>query len=127
MTTTELDHYRQTLEAKQRELSGVLRNRDEIVIEKAPDPIDSVQLTGERELAIRTLDRDTGLLRQVRTALFRITNQTYGLCVSCEEDISPKRLKALPWAHLCIACQEKADAAKIHGGYGDLFEEASVA
>ncbi|HXJ88275.1 MAG TPA: TraR/DksA C4-type zinc finger protein [Candidatus Binatia bacterium] len=27
----------------------------------------------------------------------------------CEDEIAPKRLKAIPWAELCIGCQEKAD------------------
>jgi DnaK suppressor protein len=39
-------------------------------------------------------------------ALDRFGNQTYGLCATCEQRISPKRLAALPWARYCIACQE---------------------
>ncbi len=69
MTKVELEKYKNILEAKQAELSGSLRNRDEIVIEKAPDALDEVQLAGERELAIRNLDRDSNMLRQIRRAL----------------------------------------------------------
>jgi len=109
MNRTELDKYKAMLEAKQAELSGGLRNRDEIAIEKTPDALDEVQLAGERELAIRNLDREASLLRNVRAALFRINDGSYGVCLHCEEEIKPKRLDAVPWAGYCIRCQEAAD------------------
>jgi DnaK suppressor protein len=45
----------------------------------------------------------------VRAALFRINDGSSGVCLRCEEDIKPKRLDAVPWAGLCIHCQEAAD------------------
>ena len=90
MTKAELEKYKNILEAKRAELTGALRNRDEIVIEKAPDALDEVQLAGERELAIRNLDRDSNMLRQIRRALARIADGSYGVCLHCEEDISPE-------------------------------------
>jgi len=66
MTKNEFEKYRNMLEAKQSELSANLRNRGDIAIEKTADAIDEVQLAGERELAIRNLDRDSNLLRKVR-------------------------------------------------------------
>src|SRR5579862_7102577 len=113
MTNTELTKFRNILGTKQVELTGLLRNRDEIVIEKAPDALDEVQQMGERELALRNLDRDSGLLRQIRRALARIPNETFGLCLHCEEDISPKRMAAVPWASFCITCQEQIDRREI--------------
>jgi len=101
------------LRAKQTDLSRSLRNRDEIVVENAPDPLDHVQLMEEREFAIRNLDRDSNALRQIRRALLRIVDGTYGVCQHCEEDILPKRLTAVPWASLCIKCQEKLDRQEI--------------
>jgi DnaK suppressor protein len=109
MNRTELDKYKAVLEAKQAELSRGLRNRDEIVIEKTPDALDEVQLAGERELAIRNLDREASLLRHVRGALSRIADGSYGTCMHCEEEIKIKRIEAVPWAAFCIRCQEAAD------------------
>src|SRR5579871_6263450 len=109
MTQTELEKYKKLLEVKQAELSNGLRNREDIAIEKTPDAIDEVQLAGERELAIRNLDRESNLLRQVRAALARIADGSYGTCLHCEEDISPKRLNAVPQTPYCIKCQEAAD------------------
>ncbi len=66
-------------------------------------------MQAERDFAIRNLDRDSRLLREVRTALLRIHVGCFGTCVDCEEPITPKRLAALPWAARCIQCQEVAD------------------
>ena len=124
MTKTELAKYKQGLEARQAELAGVLRNRDGITIEKSPDALDEVQNAAERELAIRNLDRESNLLRNVRAALRRIDEGAYGICVHCEEEISPKRLNAVPWTPYCIACQEAADRAQEEGN--DSLEELLV-
>ena len=113
MTSTETERLTSLLLARQMELSRSLRNRGEIVIEKAFDALDEVQLKEERELAIRNLDRDSHALRQIHGALFRIANGTYGMCLHCEEDISPKRMAAVPWAAFCIKCQEKIDHREI--------------
>ena len=112
MTKTEVNKFKQILETKRKELAVVLRNRDGIAIEKSPDALDEVQHAAERELAIRNLDRDSNLLRQVKAALQRIDDGNYGTCLHCEEDISPKRLNAVPWAAYCIQCQEIADSNK---------------
>jgi DnaK suppressor protein len=109
MNQTELEKYKEILEAKQAELSMGLRNRDEIAIEKTPDALDEVQQAGERELAIRNLDREATLLRNVRAALRRIADGSYGVCQHCDEEIKPKRLQAVPWTMYCIRCQEAAD------------------
>jgi DnaK suppressor protein len=101
---------------KQTELSGSICSRDDIVIEKASDSFDEVQLMGERELAIRNLDRVAAVLRQVRQAIARIDDGSYGVCLQCEEDISPKLLTALPWAGFCIRCQEQIDCLQTDEG-----------
>lgn len=41
---------------------------------------------------------------QVRAALLRIENGTYGTCAACGDDIAADRLKALPTATRCISC-----------------------
>jgi DnaK suppressor protein len=105
----EIDGFQEILERTAGELAQVLRTRDGIAIEKSADQMDEVQYASERELAIRNADRESTLLRQVRAALRRIHDGTFGLCVDCEWAISPKRLAAVPWASRCIECQDAAD------------------
>jgi DnaK suppressor protein len=86
-----MDGAQEILERTAAELAQVLRSRDGIAIEKSADQMDEVQYALERELAIRNADR------------------TFGVCVECEYEISPKRLLAVPWASRCIECQDAAD------------------
>ena len=123
MTQTELNKYKAMLEAKQAELSAGLRNREDIAIEKTPDAIDEVQLAGERELAIRNLDRESNLLRNVKGALVRVADGSYGVCMHCEEDIKAKRLDAVPWTKYCIKCQEAADRHEFETESGDTMDQ----
>lgn len=124
MTKTELNKFKKILEDKQDELERVVRNRDAITIEKSADALDEVQHASERELAIRNLDRESNLLRNVRGALRRIDEGSFGVCLHCEEEISPKRLNAVPWAAYCIHCQEQAD--KNRDDSNDMFDEMLV-
>jgi DnaK suppressor protein len=125
MTKTEINKYKMILETKRRELEGNVRNREGIAIEKTPDALDEVQHAAERELAIRNLDRESNLLRNVRGALRRIEDGTYGVCMHCEEDINIKRVNAVPWTPYCISCQEIAD--RRNEEFSEEFDELMVA
>jgi DnaK suppressor protein len=127
MTKNELDKFKKILEDRQRELEQIVRNRDAITIEKSADALDEVQHASERELAIRNLDRESNLLRNVRSALRRLEDGTFGICMHCEEEISPKRLNAVPWAAFCIQCQEQADRNQDNGEefFDDLLVNAA--
>ena len=97
------------LERKEAELVRVLRERGGIAIERSADPMDEIQYASERDLAIGNVDRESTLLRDVRAALQRIHNGSFGTCEECELSIGSKRLAAVPWAQRCILCQEAAD------------------
>jgi len=103
------------LERKQADLNRMLRKRDDIAIEKSADEMDQIQYASERELAIRNVDRESTLLRQVKAALKRIHDGSFGSCVECDSAISPKRLAAVPWAQRCIQCQDAVDRAGQEG------------
>jgi DnaK suppressor protein len=107
--SAEMSGVQEILERKEAELAQVLRRRDGIAIEKSADQMDEIQYATERELAMRNVDRESSLLRQVKAALARVHDGSFGACAECESAISPRRLAALPWALLCIQCQESAD------------------
>jgi DnaK suppressor protein len=83
--------------------------RDGIAIEKSADPMDEIQYATERDLAMRNADLESNQLRDVRAALRRIHDDSYGTCIECESAIGQKRLAAVPWASRCIKCQDAAD------------------
>jgi len=84
--------------------------------ENIPDPTDRATLESDRNFTLRIRDRERKLIGKIKDALERIENGTYGICESCEEDISDERLKARPVTTLCIACKKKQeDEEKIKG------------
>ncbi len=101
--------FQSILERKEAELAQTLRTRDGIAIEKSADQMDEIQCASERYMAMRNVDRDSDLLRNVRAALRRVRDGSFGTCVDCELTINPKRLAAVPWAARCIQCQDAAD------------------
>jgi DnaK suppressor protein len=116
--STGLGGVQEILDRKMAELVHVLRNRDGIAIEKSADQMDEIQYASERDLAIRNVDRESVLLRQVKAALGRIHDGSFGICIECDSAISPKRLAAVPWALRCIHCQEVADRDGQEAGDG---------
>jgi DnaK suppressor protein len=111
------NQYRRVLEAKRKELLSGTSDRDEIAIENAAEDFDRLQQQLNREVAIRNLDRQSTLLKSVQAALSRIEDESYGICLRCDEPIPEKRLQALPWAAYCVRCQEKIDAQKAAGEF----------
>jgi DnaK suppressor protein len=67
--------------------------------------------TKEFLFSLTTSERD--LLQQVDEALVRIAERTYGVCASCEDAMNLKRLEAVPWARLCISCQQKQESDQL--------------
>jgi DnaK suppressor protein len=109
----EIGRHQESLERKAAELARVLRSRYDIAIEKSADQMDEIQYASERDLAIRNVDRDSKLLREVRNALLRLRDGSFGICTECDSAIGPKRLAAIPWAARCVRCQEAADRGEI--------------
>jgi RNA polymerase-binding transcription factor len=93
---TELAGFQEILERKQAELTRVWRQRADIAIEKSADQMDEIQYASERDLAIRHVDRESTLLRQLKAALERIQDGSFGNWIDCDSKISPKRLAAVP-------------------------------
>jgi DnaK suppressor protein len=109
MKTIELENFRKILTIRQADLSDGRTNREAITIETAADELDRIQQAQERDFAMGAIDRDALRLREIRAALQRIDDGTFGMCINCEEEIAAKRLAAVPWAALCIVCQEVAE------------------
>jgi DnaK suppressor protein len=110
MTDTDRKQFLNVLQAKEADIATGLGRRDGLAVQAEADVFDEIQDAIERALLVRNLDHGSDLLREVRNAVERIENGEYGPCQECGEEINPKRLAAVPWAALCLRCQEKADA-----------------
>lgn len=102
---TAIEALRATLEARLSTL-GVEVARLEA---EASQPLDADW--SEQANQIEDMETSEGLeavrleeANQIRAALRRMDQGTYGSCANCGADISPARLQALPTATLCINC-----------------------
>lgn len=116
MDTTIMKKFENNLRTLEAEISRHVRQQDrsEIHIERTAEEMEQLALASARDIAVRTLDHNAHLLREVRAALTRIEEGTYGECLECEMKISERRLNAVPWARHCLACQERLD----HSAHG---------
>lgn len=123
MKQGDINRYKTLLMAKLEEILGKSRHREDIWIVESNDLIETVQLASDRELAIRTLERESTSLMQVGAALKRIDHGEFGICLECEEPISTKRLAAVPWAAYCLHCQQLQDTR----GSADAYQSQLAA
>ena len=109
MTTLELNEFSRILESRRFELQNRGRSRDVLNVEATPDELDRIQQASDHDFEVGNLQRSESQLREVQGAIRRIRDGVFGICANCEEEIGSKRLKALPLAPRCIACQEAED------------------
>jgi len=68
--------------------------------------------TMEREMAFSFASREGRFLHHLNEALGRIEKGSYGKCRTCDNDISIKRLEAVPHATQCIKCKNSEEKKK---------------
>ena len=97
-------------------LSAVEQGR-ETSIDDSADATDQAVLSYEKEFLFSRGTQTHGQLAQVKSALERMQDGTYGECIECGETIGAKRLEAVPWTSYCIACQEKIERGELAEAY----------
>lgn len=65
--------------------------------------------TYDREFSIGLASNERKLIYEIDDAVKKIEDGTYGICEECKNLISKTRLKAIPYARLCLKCQEKTE------------------
>ena len=93
------------LGTSQREAAGDLSAYSLHMADMATDNYD-------REFSLGLADKEQSVLHRIDSALEKIENNAFGLCEVCEKKISKVRLKAVPYAELCVPCQEKQEKKK---------------
>ena len=108
------DHMQKRLRKEQKVLSErieVERERVEPSQTANPDRADRAYDYAYRGRRMSLLEQLEDQLSEVKGALKRIDEGTYGICSNCGKAIMTERLEALPYAELCIDCQRKAGAS----------------
>jgi DnaK suppressor protein len=79
------------------------------VEERLADSVDQAAQQRERDLSRLFRARENVEIQKLALALDRMEQGSYGICLSCDGEISGKRLMAEPTALLCVDCQEKRE------------------
>jgi DnaK suppressor protein len=93
-------------------IKSINRNRltaEQITVENTEDEGDLATISHDRELLYNLHESDFQRLRFIQEALKALDRGQYGECVCCSKDINEKRLLAVPWATMCIGCQEETE------------------
>ncbi|HET8679888.1 MAG TPA: TraR/DksA C4-type zinc finger protein [bacterium] len=111
MLRSERDRLTEELEAIEEHLPEV----EQVSVEAGggydEDLADVASDTFEREKGFAIENSVQELLEQVEEALERMKDGTYGICEMCSQQIHPDRLRALPYARLCINCKAREEQA----------------
>ena len=91
-----------TLKKSQKEASGDISGYTYHMADVATD-------TYDREFSLGLASNERTFIYELDDALKKIEDGTYGVCEDCKAPISKTRLKAVPYARLCIKCQEKKE------------------
>jgi DnaK suppressor protein len=106
------------------------RNREaeeEILLEKTEDEGDLALISHNKELLYNLAETDFRRLKAIEDAIRRMDREEYGECASCGEDINDKRLVAVPWATLCIQCQEEAERERASESMAGVTRQTATA
>ena len=111
-----LEEVRELLEAEravyQEQATSLRAEADSLALEREPGDVQFDEESGEGGTV--TVDRERNLalsgqatlaVEEIDDALARIADKTYGYCERCFQPIPKPRLRALPYARLCVACK----------------------
>jgi DnaK suppressor protein len=111
-----LEHYKALLVAKEHELIS-RRGRSGVEEQATGDGAagdlgdDSVE-DAQKSLAFTEDEADAKVLDEIRLALDRVADGSYGRCLVDEQPIDEKRLAAIPWAKHCTKHQAEIEATQ---------------
>ncbi len=111
-----LDEQRELLDTERAIYQGqavdLKAEADSLAQEREPGDVQFDEESGEGGTVTVDRERDLALsaqalaaVEEIDDALARIANKTYGACERCQQPIPKPRLRALPFARLCVACK----------------------
>ncbi|MFP4057877.1 MAG: TraR/DksA family transcriptional regulator [Candidatus Brocadiia bacterium] len=124
LSKEELAKFKKLLLEYRKILVGDLNHLEDSALRRSKDNAATLDISNFADLGTDNFDQDVTLgllenseetLREIDAALQRIEDGTYGVCEESGDPIGKKRLKAIPWARLCIECKRKAEEEALQG------------
>jgi len=121
----DIGRIRQKLRLRRQQILQSLKRLDDETLALDPDSArdiaDRSVLGMSKESLFEQTSQQRLVLRMVDGALGRISDSSFGVCASCSDDISARRLEAVPWTQYCLRCQEVLEGERRNGS-----EDASL-
>ena len=124
MLKKESKQYRESLLRLKERITDDVKHIAEDTLKKSPKdaagdisgytlhPADVATDAYDREFSLGLASNDRDLLLQINDALKKIEEGTYGTCEQCKKPVARVRLKALPFARLCLKCQSAHEKSR---------------
>jgi RNA polymerase-binding transcription factor DksA len=119
LSKAELQEYKNLLLVRKRVLQGDVKGLENEAMKKGGDGGDLSTLpmhladlgtdNFEQDLSLGLMESESDELQQIEEAFERIIDGSFGLCETCKKKIPKERLKAIPYARLCIGCKMKEE------------------
>lgn len=128
LSAAELEHYRQLLQQKRREILGNVSEIEGEALKKSrldasgdlsSMPIHMADLgtdNFEQEFSLELMDSERRLLTEIEDALNRIETGTYGICEGTGKPITKARLEAQPWARYSVEYAKMIEDGRVREG-----------
>ncbi len=118
MEAAQLEEFRERLEQQRQELLEKIlesvHHDFELPQEDMADEVDLASVLADQNFNLRLRGRERRLIEKIDHAIQRIEANEFGRCVSCEDKISLKRLRARPVTTMCIDCKEEQERKEQH-------------
>ena len=109
LSKEQLDHYRQRLIEKMREILGDVNSMEETLFQGSGElssmPIHLADIgtdSYEQEFNLGLVAEERKILKDIQQALGRIADGSFGICLGLGTPIEPKRLEAIPWTRYSL-------------------------
>ena len=120
MASERYDELKKILEERRREILSEVQGRMRDVREEGAgstvqgvlDSVESSEADIQDEIEFALIQMKSETLNKIEEALRRLEEGTYGYCFECGEEISEKRLRALPFAVRCKDCEAAREVAQ---------------
>lgn len=119
-TRTRYEELRQMLEERRHVLRSELRGKIRDVradgsgkLYNVFDEVESSEKDSQEALELALIQMKSETLERVTEALSRLENGSYGHCFECGGDVAEARLRALPFASRCKACEEAREEEQL--------------
>ncbi len=116
----ELKAFERLLQRRRAMLVGNVRKLEDEACRKGADaagdlstmplhPADMATDTQQQDMSLYFMENENVQLQDIEEALERIQEDRFGLCEECEHEIALERLRAIPYAPLCVDCQRRQE------------------